>query len=182
MLKIKVKGQELFNDITQEFFTINDQEIELEHSLLSVSKWEAKWHKPFLETAKTGFTPEEEIDYVRCMTINKNVDPRVYYSLSQDNRKEIESYINDPMTATTITHIQKRPNREIVTSEIIYYWMVSFQIPFDCQKWHLARLMTLIEVCSIKNDPNKKKMRKNEIAQRNRALNAERKAKYNNSG
>lgn len=171
MLNIKIDDLELFNDQTGEFINIPGKEIQLEHSLLSISKWESKWCKPFLST--TNKTNEETIDYIRCMTITQNVNPILYNYLDANALLKIKNYINAPMTATTFSTKNTKPSREIITSELIYYWMITFGIPFECQKWHLNHLLTLIEVCSIKNSPDKK-MSRGEILSRNAALNAAR--------
>lgn len=172
-----------FNDETQEFVYIGDDfpgmTIQLEHSLISISKWESKWHKPYL--SKKEHSEEENLDYIRCMTLTKNVPDIAYESLTKQNIQDILTYINDPMTATTVNIKQKGNSKEIVTSELIYYWMVANQIPFECQKWPLNRLMTLIEVCSIKNSPPKK-MSQKELMARNSRLNAARRAKYHSRG
>lgn len=178
MLKITIPSRELFNDKTQEFAYVHEYTIQLEHSLVSVSKWEAKWNKPFLSHEKKSI--EEIIDYVRCMTITQNIDPIVYNGLTTENIEMINKYIDAPMTATTFSDKGKK-NNEIITSELIYYWMIALQIPMECQKWHLNRLITLIKVCNIKNSPSKK-MSKNEIMQRNASLNAARRAKLNSNG
>ena len=136
--------------------TEKEQTLCLEHSLVSLSKWESKWHKSFI--SKNDKTDEELLDYVKCMTRTPNVNPDVYLRLTKANYDEIERYIGNPMTATTFSEDQNRKHsREIITSEIIYYWMVSLNIPFECQHWHLNRLITLIRVCNIKNQPPKKK-------------------------
>ena len=179
MLRIIVPGAEFYNENTDEFIYFDDQELELEHSLLSISKWEGIYNKPFLSSSDK--TVEEILDYVRCMTITQNVKPEVYNRLTEDNLKAINDYIENPMTATTFSDINQRPSREIITSEIIYYWMVSFNIPFECQKWHLNKLLTLIKVCNIKNSPPKK-MSRQEILSRNRALNEARKKNLNTMG
>lgn len=167
----------MYDEETNEFTYSKDVTLQLEHSLISVSLWESKWHKPFLHKDEDR-TLEQTIDYVRCMTINKNVDPSVYLRLSNDDMKAITDYIDNPMTATTFNNQQNKGpmNREIVTAEIIYYWMVALQIPFECEKWHLNRLITLIEVCNIKNTPPKK-MGKGDIARQNHALNKARHAR-----
>lgn len=180
MLKITIPEGELFNEETQEFLTCKEQTIQLEHSLVSLSKWESKWHKPFLGKEEKTF--EETIDYVRCMTITQNVDPNVYKFLSNDNIKEINDYIGDPMTATTFNEIKGgSKSREIITSEVLYYDMIALNIPFECQKWHLNRLMTLIKVCDIKSQPPKK-MSRRELMNRNAALNAARRKQLNSKG
>lgn len=179
-LTIVVPGREFFDSKKNEFIEVKETKLTLEHSLISVSKWEAKWHKPYL--SRDEKTPEETIDYIRCMTLNGPVDPKVYQALTRQNVEEIANYIQDPMTATTIKRENKRPSREIITNEIIYYWMTALNIPFDpCQKWHLSRLMTLIEVCSIKNQPPKK-MSQIDAMKRQHALNASRLAKYHTTG
>lgn len=179
MLEIVVPEQEIWDEERQQFFTFKGQKMTLEHSLVSLSKWESRWQKSFLHTKDK--TVAEINDYVRCMTITQNVDPLAYIFLTKENYKAINDYIDNPMTATTINEQNKAPNREIVTAEIIYYWMISLQIPFECQKWHLNRLLTLIKVCNIKNgDP--KKMSKREIMSRNRSLNAARRAKLKSRG
>lgn len=179
MLKIIVPGLEYYDEKENMFINYKDQTLQLEHSLVSISKWEAKWHKPFLSDKKKS--PEEIIDYVRCMTITQNVSPDVYTRLTENNLIDINSYIENSMTATTFSNDKRSGGREIITSEIIYYWMISFNIPFECQKWHLNRLLTLIKVCNIKNSPPKK-MSKTEMMNRNRALNAARKQQLNTKG
>ena len=179
MLQIVVPERELWDEEKEEFVYVKKHKLQLEHSLVSISKWESKWHIPFLDGKDK--TIEQIIDYVRCMTITQNVKPEVYNRLTEDNLKAINDYIENPMTATTFSDINQRPSREIITSEIIYYWMVSFNIPFECQKWHLNKLLTLIKVCNIKNSPPKK-MSRQEILSRNRALNEARKKNLNTMG
>ena len=175
MLELTVKEKELFDETTEEFINVPGKVLKLEHSLVSVSKWESKWKKPFLKP-KYEFSKEELIDYIRCMTITQNVPYFIYNWLDSEEMKTIEEYINDPRTATTFNHSNELPNREIVTSELIYYWMVAYQIPIECQCWHLNRLLTLIKICNIKNSKGKK-MPTKEIMDQNRMLNeARRKA------
>lgn len=174
-------GPEGWDESKEEFVKADTVTLQLEHSLVSLSKWESIWRKPFL--LNKNLTNEESLDYIRCMTITKNVDPFVYLRLTQENIDTVIAYINNPMTATTFSHESKgKINNEIITAELIYYWMIAYNIPFDpCQKWHLNRLLTLIRVCGIKNTPPKKRS-KGEIMQRNAALNAARRAKYNSKG
>lgn len=182
MLQIAIPSIEYYDSVRNEFFTVKGQVIQLEHSLVSISKWESKWNKPFL--SKEQKTVEEFLDYVRCMTLTQNVNPMLYQNINPDISKQIMDYIEAPMTATTFHDYPGAPRRgssEIITSELIYYWMVALQIPFECQKWHFNRLMTLIRVCNIKNSP-KKKMSRNEIFSRNAALNAARRGKMGSAG
>lgn len=185
MLKIVVPETvigEQFDEKKSEFITIatKKQTLQLEHSLVSLSKWEAKWRKPFLSGKKK--TAEEFIDYIRCMTITQNVDPKVYLALTPELISEVSAYIDAPMTATTLPKRNNRSlNRENVTSELIYYWMVSYNIPFECQKWHLNRLLTLINVCNVKSQ-KPKKMSQSELRAQYRAINAANKKKYNTRG
>lgn len=182
MLSLIVPPSEKFNEETNEFIYRKEQKLVLEHSLVSLSKWESRWHKPFLSTKKDLKSNEEVIDYIRCMTLTQNVDPSVYYDLTPKNYERIQAYIDDPMTATTFNDFQKtKPNHEIITSELIYYWMIAYQVPVEFEKWHLNRLLTLIKVCSIKNAPPKK-MSKHEIYNRNAALNASRRKANNSRG
>lgn len=178
MLEVKVEGSEQYNEETNEFIDVKPQILKLEHSLVSISKWESKWHKPFLDNNDKSI--EEVMDYIRCMTIN-SVSEYVYYALTQDNITAIQNYIDDPMTATTIKSIPGKRNNEIVTSELIYYWMVALEIPFECEKWHINRLLTLIQICNIKNQPAKN-MSKREVMNQNRLLNEARRAKYHTKG
>lgn len=181
MLQIKVPlGPEEWDEEKNEFVEPKMQVLQLEHSLVSLSKWESKWCKPFL--SKGAKTSEEIMDYIKFMTITQNVKPEVYDHLTTSNIEEINNYIESPMTATTFAEDKNcKHNREIITSELIYYWMVALQIPFECQKWHLNRLITLIRVCNIKNAPPKK-MSKREIMSRNAALNAARRSQLNSKG
>lgn len=180
MLEIFIRGGEFFDPGSGTFLQVKDQALKLEHSLVSLSKWESKWHKAFL--GREPKTQEESIDYIRCMTLTQNVNPDVYKAITPQTEREVFAYINAPMTATTFPPDDKnRPNRKIVTAEIIYYWMICENIPFECQKWHLNRLMTLINVCRAENAP-RKKMSKKEIMARNRALNASRRRKTHSRG
>jgi hypothetical protein len=181
MLIITIPDDELFNDATQEFVKVKGRVLHLEHSLVSLSKWESKLHKPFL--TKEDKPRAETIEYIKCMTITQNVDDTVFQAIDAKVINEVSAYLEDPMTATSFTEQeQKRKiNREVITAEIIYYWMVALQIPMECQKWHLNRLLTLINVCNIKSQP-KKKMSTGEIMARNRALNAERRRLGNSPG
>jgi hypothetical protein len=172
MLQITIPAIEVFDETCNEFIITKEQTIQLEHSLVSISKWESKWAKPFL--SKNSKTTEETFDYIKCMTITQNVSNDTYTYLTTKNIEEINKYIDAEMTATTFSNNDKTVNRDIITAEIIYYWMISFTIPFECQKWHLNRLLTLINVCNIKNKPPKK-MNKREQASRNTNLNEERK-------
>lgn len=178
MLLITVDDTEFFDAQKQEFVYIKRQTLSLEHSLVSLAKWEAKWHKPFL--SQEPKTEEELIDYIRCMTITQNVNPLVYAGLTDTHYKQIQDYMDDPMTATTINRRKKSHKREIVTAEIVYYWMIALNIPFECQKWHLNRLLTLVDVISLKNNPEK--MSKNEILRSNRELNAARRKRLHTKG
>lgn len=179
MLEIIIPGLELYNEETNEFTCYDDVKLELEHSLVSISKWESKWCKPFLDGKDK--TLDEIVDYVRCMTIPDNIESDVYDRLTEENLVVINEYIGRPMTATTFNNEKKSTGREIITSEIIYYWMVSFNIPFECQYWHLNRLLTLIKVCNVKNNPPKK-MSQKEILARNKALNDARKKELGTRG
>lgn len=179
MLKIKIPSVEFYDELKNEFINSRETELQLEHSLVSLSKWESKWCKPFL--SRTEKTNEESLDYIRCMTLTQNVEEIVYKYIPKAVMDQIASYIDAPMTATTFRQEKNTINREIVTAELIYYWMIAFNIPFECQKWHLNRLLTLINVCNIKNQPTKKMSRK-DLYNRNRALNEARKAKFGTSG
>ena len=181
MLQICVPGEESWNERTEEFVSGPDTIISLEHSLISISKWESKWHKPFM--GREVPIGEELMDYIKCMTITPNIKDEVYDRLTRKNIDDILNYINDPMTATTINErgTGNHRSREIITSELIYYWMVAMQIPFECQKWHINRLMMLIRICSIKNQPDKK-MSKRSTMQQNAALNAARRQKLHSRG
>lgn len=172
MIRLDVLIQEMYNEKEEVFIPQRTVSIQLEHSLVSISKWESKWCKSFLSTS--GKTAEETLDYIRCMIITQNVPSDIVNSFTESQFLEIDKYINADMTATRFSKTEKSKNREVITSELIYYWMVSLNIPFECQKWHLNRLLTLINVCNVKNSPPKK-MNKNEIAKRNRDLNAQRK-------
>lgn len=180
MLRVPVKARDLFNEETNEFISTGDTVLQLEHSLISLSKWESKWHKPFLNTDNK--TEEEMVDYIRCMTITQNVDPDVYYGLSEENIVMIKDYMENPMTATWFSDKHNPKNRQkAVTAELIYYWMISLGIPFECEKWHLNRLLTLIRVCNIENAP-KKKMRKGDVFKQNTSLNQARKQMMGTTG
>lgn len=180
MLTITVPEMELWDECNQEFIVTKGGDLQLEHSLVSLSKWESKWCKPFF--SKQEKTREETIDYIRCMTLTRNVSPNIYRCLTAKNIQDINAYIEAPMTATWFANDKnKAGSREQITSELIYYWMIALNIPFECQKWHINRLLTLIKVCSIKNQPSKK-MSRREIMSRNAALNAARRRQLGTHG
>lgn len=180
MLQITIPADEIWDESKQEFVRVKEQTLQLEHSLVSLSKWESKWNKAFLTKQEKSY--EETIDYIKCMTITQNVSPYAYYCLTNEHFTKIHEYIDAPMTATVFSEDKRgKSSREVVTSELIYYWMIALNIPFECQKWHLNRLLTLIRVCNIKNTPPKK-MSKRDIMSRNAALNAARRKRYNTKG
>ena len=181
MLQITIPARDdLWDEANGKFVTSKEQKLVLEHSLVSLSKWESKWCKPFLSRQEK--TTEETIDYIRCMTLTQNVNPKVYNFLTDENIRDVNAYIEAPMTATWFSNSNTgKQNREQITAELVYYWMIALNIPFECQKWHLNRLLTLIRVCEIKNSPPKK-MSKREILNRNAALNAARRKQLNSKG
>ena len=180
MLEITLPEMEFFDESTNEFVNLKEQTLRLEHSLVSLSKWESKWCKPFL--TKEEKTREETIDYIKCMTLTQHVDPSVYDRITNQHILEVSKYIEAPMTATTFNETKTGgSNREQITAELVYYWMIALNIPFECQKWHLNRLLTLVRVCNIKNQPPKK-MSKRDIMSRNAQLNAARKQQMNTRG
>lgn len=180
MLQIEIPGTELWDEANEKFINTKPFVLTLEHSLVSISKWESKWCKPFL--GKTDKTPEETLDYIKCMTLTQNVNSDVYARLTNKNIEDIKDYINAPMTATTINENPNGPkNHEIITSELIYYWMIALNIPVEFQKWHLNRLLMLIRVCNIKNKPPKK-MTTSQLMSRNAKLNAARRQRLHSKG
>ena len=182
MIRILLPEKELYDEVNNKFVYLPSRELILEHSLVSISKWESKWHKSFLNTDDKRF--DEVMDYIKCMCVEELEDENDLYRLSEENVSDINAYIQDSMTATTFSDFSDNKNaksREIITSEIIYYWMIANNIPFECQYWHLNKLLTLIKVCSIKNSPEKK-MSTSEILSRNKALNAARRKKMNSKG
>ena len=184
MLPLEIESKKSVWDPTiNEFVPTSSGVLMLEHSLLSISKWESKYHKSFLKTVKNKQITNEEIRYyIVCMTVN-NVSPDIYNGLTKEHIDKILDYISDPMTATVIREAPGtgKGNMETITSELIYYWMVFHDIPFECQKWHLNRLMTLIRICNVKNTPGKK-MGKRDIMSQNRSLNAARRARHRSKG
>ena len=181
MLQIIIPSVEYWDEINNRFITTKEQTIQLEHSLISIAKWEAK-HKIVFLSKHTKKTNEQTLDYIRCMTITQNVDPIVYFNLSEENLRIIDEYITDPHTATTFSHDPKGGgNRDVLSAELLYYYMIAHNIPLEFQKWHLNRLITLIRVCSMKNESPKKRSR-NELLSRNAALNAARRKQLNTQG
>lgn len=180
MLKITVPGIELYDEVREEFTTADGFTLELEHSLVSLAKWESIFEKPFL--SKDPKTDAEVMAYIQAMLVTPDVPADVFSRFSQGTFEQINQYIDARMSATWFSDKDKGArSREIITAELIYYWMISFQIPMECQYWHLNRLFTLIRIFNIKNAPQKK-MSRSEIAARNRELNAQRKAQLGTSG
>lgn len=181
MLQLDVQiSPERWDEVNERFIEPKTVKLQLEHSLVSLSKWESKWCKPFL--TKDDKTVEEIIDYIKCMTLTQNVKPEIYEFITQSDFQKVVDYINAPMTATTFSdNRNQKKGREIITSELIYYWMISLNIPFECQKWHLNHLLTLVRVCEVKNNPGKK-LSQRQIMSNNAALNAARRSRYGSKG
>lgn len=156
MIEIVVPATTLFDERTNQFHKTKETTLQLEHSLLSLSKWEAKWQTPFL--TDEPHSEEKSLDYFRCMTINRGVDPLVYRAIKPAQFAAIKAYISSPQTATTVNKIEQPSNghKQVLTSELIYYYMIAYNIPFECEKWHLNRLIMLIRICDVKNQPQKK--------------------------
>lgn len=186
MLTIVIPETEAFNELTSEFVTIPETHLNLEHSLISISKWESKWHKAFLKD--NNKTPEEMIDYIKCMTLNKNVDDSVYNVLSSKDLEKITKYMSDRQSAVYLNEAGEKmlhgrtKNGDVLTSDLIYYMMLSIGIPLDCQKWHLNRLLILIHIFNIKNSAGKNMKNNRSILSSNSAINAARRKKYNTKG
>lgn len=180
MLTITVESTEYYNESTEEFESQEEVVIHLEHSLVSLSKWESKWEKPFLEP--NDKSPDEILSYIECMITDEKYPEGVVYKLNDNHVQLINAYIESKQTATTFGQMpDKKVRGETITSELIYYWLIAFNIPFECETWHLNRLFSLIRVCNIKNSP-KQKMSKHEMAMRNRELNAKRRQELGTSG
>lgn len=172
---------EAYDESTGKFITVKKQTLVLKHTLVSISKWESIFKKPFISDKQMSI--EELQEYIKCMTLTQNVDPNVYKVIPNDILNEIVMYMNDPMSATWFSDNAPKQAKtgEVVTSELVYYWMTALNIPMACEKWHFNRLMTLIRIAGEKNQPPKK-MSKNDILKQNRALNAKRRAKMRSRG
>lgn len=183
MLRITIPEQELWDEKENRFINTKKTNICLEHSLVSISKWEAIYNKPFINNAnKDDKTNEEIMKYIECMTITQNVDPNIYHYMPSEVIKQITDYISSPQSATKFVEKEgQAPSREILTSEKIYFYMTAFNIPFECEKWPIQRLMNLIRICSDKNAPSKK-MSPKEAMSRQSALNKARRAQSNSRG
>ena len=180
MLTIKTPATEMFYEKTQEFYSIPEASIKLEHSLHSVDLWESKHKKSFLSF--NDKTEEDFRDYIRCMTLNRDeVNPLAFLLINEEQIKEIEAYMNDSMTATKFNK-KRKPSSQFITSEMIFSWMAAAHIPFECQYWHLNKLLTLIEACAETNNPDKKKIPKADVASRYRELNRARRLKHGSRG
>lgn len=183
MLKLTIPESSFWDSEKQVFVDLPSVDLELEHSLLSLSKWESKYHKPFL--GKDEKSPEEISGYVEAMIVTPDYPSGVVDRLSQDNINTINEYINDPQTATTVHEMSsnKPGKRQTVTSELVYYWMVSYQIPIECETWHFNRLISLIKIANVKNqDPKKSRRSKSEVARDYRELNERRRAEMGTKG
>lgn len=181
MLHIIIPANEMWDEKAQVFIPIKEQALQLEHSLVSISKWESRWKKSFLKHRDKTY--EETVDYIKCMTITQNVDPKVYLCLTNKNIRQVNEYIEDPMTASHVPDIpdSKGGPKDTMTAEMIYYCMIVCGIPFECQKWHLNRLLTLIRICNAKNR-NPKKMSSQSVMRNNKAINAARRKRHHSRG
>lgn len=179
MLQLEIPAREFYDEVNGLFINFKQESLQLEHSLVSLSKWESTWCKPFFGNDKK--TDEETADYIRCMTITQHVNPLIYNSLPDEVIEQVEKYINSPMTATWFSNNSVQKSSEIITSEVIYYYMIALGIPIECQKWHLNRLLTLIRICNIKNQAPKKQNKRDMLNSRNQ-LNKMRREQMHTSG
>jgi hypothetical protein len=180
MLTLTVGATDVFDDEEGSFKTHGGVELQLEHSLVSLSKWESIHEIPFL--GPKAKTPEQLASYFECMVLTPNPPGDFLQRLSKDNVDEVQTYIDRKMTATWFSELEpKTRNQETITAELVYYWMTVYKIPFTCETWHLNRLFTLIRIASLKQQ-KPKKMSRGEIARRNRELNEQRKAQMKTSG
>lgn len=182
MLEIVIPSTELWDEKNEQFIYTNEQKLQLEHSLVSLSEWESRWCKPFI--GKKDKTKEQIIDYIKCMTITQNVKDECYDYLTTENIEQIDNYIAKPMTATWFRENKNTANvkRRPITAELIYCWMIAFDIPIQCEKWHLNKLLTLIRVCNEENRPQDKKISKQELMKQHSAINATNRKRFNSKG
>jgi len=181
-LILHIEPFEGFDSDRNEFVNVKETTLQLEHSLISLKKWEQKYHIPFLDDDNNK-TSEQWIYYIECMNMTQNVDPNVFRYMSVENIKKVTEYIKDPMTATWFTDTKEQGNKkkkEVITAEIIYYWMIELNVPIQFEKWHLNQLLTLIRVINVKHDNTK--MGKKEQAMQRSSLNAQRRAKMHSRG
>jgi hypothetical protein len=171
----------LWDEETETFVEHIVSSIDFEHSLASMSKWESKWEQAFL--GRTEKTAEQVYDYLSMMCLTPGVTREQILGLSQENFTQINEYIESQQTATKFA---EQPNRrgsgEQITSDLVYYWMVAFRIPWEAQYWHLNKLLALVRICNAKQSGKTQKVPRHDTAQRNRDLNAERRKKYGTSG
>lgn len=179
MLKINIQPTEFFNEDIGEFVTTPGLNLTLEHSLYTISKWESRWLKPFMGNQEKS--DDELLDYILCMDTTETLTLETLQNMQQTDVGRIMAYINSSMSATTFNNVDQGKSKEIVTSELIYYWMIALQIPLECEHWHLNRLMTLIRICNIKNSPPKKQDKKAMMSQQ-RELNKQRRMQHNSTG
>lgn len=178
MLEIELEELEAWDDKKQEFVVLKNEVVCLEHSLKSISEWEAKWKVPFLDT--TPRTKQMILDYVSCMVVSE-VPKGFLERLKTRDFSRIQEYIDDSRTASWISSEDNTNDGSKVTSELIYYWMVTAGIPFSAEEWHLNRLMMLIKIYGEKNKPEKKRSRE-DILERNRELNEKRRREMGTNG
>lgn len=179
MLTITVPKQEMWDEIKEEFVYQDEVTLHLEHSLVAISKWESAWHKRFFSNEEKS--DEEIVDYIKCMTLDEDIPSDVYYRISDENFKEINDYLGDPMTATVLPKTRDTGKKENLSAELIYYYMFSCGIPEECSRWHIARLVTLLGVYGVKNAPKKRRSRA-DLTASHRAINEANRRKFNTKG
>lgn len=180
MLEIIVPENEFYDVQQNRFIFVPACTLTLEHSLISIAKWESKWHIPYLTDKKK--TVEQEMDYIRCMIVTPIKDLQILSSFTKQNIRDIRAYIEDPMTATTFSKSTQPASKRVITAEVLYSRMFASNIPMECQKWHLNRLVTLLKACDILNNSNPSKMSKQQTIAYNARQNAMRRAKHNTKG
>lgn len=183
MLRLTLPSTDFWDPRKEEYVQIGGYEVDLEYSLFTIARWESKWKKPFI-TSLPKFTRKDEIEWYKAMCMTEGIPDEAWMVMTPKIRQDIYDYVTDPMSATTINHRgPKTPGgpKTIMTAELVYYYMVTLGVPFECEHWHFNRLMKLVDVCFVKNSPPKK-MGKQEAAQMYRELNARNRAKYNSRG
>jgi hypothetical protein len=172
MLTITVLGEEHWDQENEKFVYPDSFKLELEHSLVSLSKWESKWEVPFL--GEKPKTTEMVLDYIECMILTPDPPADWISKLSKENIEEITAYFDSKQSATWFNDHHPEPKTgETITSELVYYWLDICDIDWQAQYWHLNRLLTLVKIHTVKQ-AKPKPMSRSEMLRRRRALNKQR--------
>lgn len=180
MITIHFEEMEYYDEQLNRFYTLPPKVVNFEYSLAAVAEWEAIWKIPLLNT-ELGVDSDMFLSLAMCMSDDREL---LEYYLDDTEKAELHKYLSDSQTATTINSSQNGNTTgrgKVYTAEEIYALMFMNGIPIEWESRNLNRLLVILRIISIYQNPPKK-MSQQDVMKQNARLNRERKNKYKTKG